>query len=223
MVKQALLTLRRGHDLFMIFDAGLCREALGLPAQAASEKGKSVSKISSGSRVVGLGISPTADVAMADDGSGSTKKRKRNRKRKRKWKNKSNGLALGDINDAFADGLTVPTDASPLPGGGFISGGATTESSSTLTADIATRVLRARRSASRSPPPPRVAAAAVDTPLNFTAGDRVTFQGLVSRPELSGLTGSVLTVDSSTGRVTVAVSGMESIRVKPTNLRKSIF
>ena len=216
MVKQALLTLRRGHDLFMFFDAGICREALGLPAQAARGKGKVVNKSSSGSKVVGLDIAPTDDVAMADDGSGSRKKRKR---RRRKRKRKGRGKAMDGINDAFADGLMVPAVASPLPGEGLIAGGAITESSSTTTA---TRVLRARRSASRSPPP-RVDAAAFVTQQNFTAGDRVTFHGLVSRPELSGLTGSVISVDSSTGRVAVAVSGMESIRVKPTNLRRSIF
>ena len=61
------------------------------------------------------------------------------------------------------------------------------------------------------------------SPSDFKVGDRVTFSGLVSRPELSGATGTVHSFDAGTGRVAVTVTGLEAIKVRPFSLRRSIF
>ena len=61
------------------------------------------------------------------------------------------------------------------------------------------------------------------SPSDFKVGDRVTFCGLVSRPELSGATGTIHSFDAVTGRVAVTVTGLEAIKVRPFNLRRSIF
>ena len=130
-------------------------------------------------------------------------------------------MELTDIQDEFADALSLPAGTTPLHGGGFICGGSSADSFGIPAVEATTRLVRARCSASHSPPP-RAAPADEHSPV-FTIGDKVTFHGLFSRPELSGVTGVVHSVDPSTGRVAVSVSGVEAIRVKPTNLRMGIF
>ncbi len=58
----------------------------------------------------------------------------------------------------------------------------------------------------------------------FEVGQTVAFCGLTTRPELDGTLGTVMSVDVAAGRVAVKVSASgESIRVKPVNIKLTIF
>jgi hypothetical protein len=60
-----------------------------------------------------------------------------------------------------------------------------------------------------SPPPP----------LQELIGRCVRLDGLQSKPELNGLTGSCVGLDLATGRVTVTIGAAKSFNVKPENVR----
>jgi hypothetical protein len=85
------------------------------------------------------------------------------------------------------------------------------------------RQLAAQTSRERSPH--RSGGASRSDGLSFTAGARVTFVGLHSRPELRGVTATVLSFDSASGRFAVALDNAtnEKIKVLPANLKASIF
>ena len=94
----------------------------------------------------------------------------------------------------------------------------------------AARVLKAHSSRERSPPPSRTSSssaqalpsAAHGVDARLPAGATVTFANLVSRPELVGMAGVVLSFDEATSRYAVKVVGSgESTRVLPRNLTKS--
>ena len=119
-----MLSLRRGSDLFMCYDAALCRELLGLPAAPGRhveattgvDKGRGKGSHFPASAIGHFDIPTTDDVSM-----GAVGKKKRKRPiRKRKKKGGDNGAFHDVIDDAFADSLAVPAGATALPGGGYI-------------------------------------------------------------------------------------------------------
>ena len=93
------------------------------------------------------------------------------------------------------------------------------------------RVLAARGSRERTPPPRRSATSApsstsVDLPAapgadsSLVVGSAVTFSGLVSRAELVGLAGTVLSFDAGSLRYAVKVDSTgECVRVLMKNLK----
>ena len=96
------------------------------------------------------------------------------------------------------------------------------------------RVLAARPSRERTPPPRASSrlssttvgssAAIIADTHGFTVGCAVVFAGLVSRAELAGRAGTVLSFDEASSRYAIKVDATgESVRVLAKNLKPSIF
>ena len=195
MVRLALVTIRRGNDFICIHDVAMGREFLGLPAATA----------------------PPGDVEV------SGKKLKKKAKDKVKQPATNAGCDM-EVSDAEIRGpsrrarkraaarrrkLVLTSTAETTLGDEWAD-----EATMSRISDASQGALHSTGDAD---------GLANINPPDFNVGDRVTFQGLVSRPELSGATGTVHSFDSSTGRVAVTGTGLEAIWVKPMNLRRSIF
>ena len=226
MGRKMILTLRRGHDVFSFFSEALAQQVLGLDISTGGGstglgggKGKVDWKKDKGLDITGGGSPVDVDSKMVDKQQGvkvfcnsggdigNAKKKTRNRKR-RSRRRKSRAEKAASLGTITEDSMVLDvTPIVPPRGNG---------PHAELDAFWADEV-------TSSSGPKRLCRSSDDTPKVFTAGDKVTFHGLVSRPELSGVTGTVHSIDSSTGRVAVSVSGVEAIKVMPMNLRMSIF
>ena len=60
-------------------------------------------------------------------------------------------------------------------------------------------------------------------PAQFSVGQAVVIQDLVGKYELNGKVGAVVSYDSASGRYAVKLAGYDSVRVRSSNLRASIF
>ena len=70
---------------------------------------------------------------------------------------------------------------------------------------------------------PSSGVASVWVPCRFAEGQAVVIGDLVGRPELNGQVGSVLSADAQSDRVAVKLGSGESVKVRVSNLRSSIF
>ena len=194
MVRLALVTIRRGNDFICIHDVAMGREFLGLPAATA----------------------PPCDVE-----AGKKLKKKAKVKVKQPATNAASDMEVSDAETRGPSRRARKRAAARRRKLVLTSTAETTLGDEWADEATMSRVSDASQGALHSTGD--ADGLANINPPDFNVGDRVTFQGLVSRPELTGATGTVHSFDSATGRVAVTVTGMEAIRVRPMNLRRSIF